>query len=87
MSTIIKKYVTEQNRTFLNFLIFYEIKPLKKKKIRKNWFDEQENLEIRKKRKNFKAIQAALGHSKTKTFSVFFENLPLPPPPPFNKKN
>ena len=32
------------NRTFLNFLSFYLKKPCKKKKVRKNCFDEQEKV-------------------------------------------
>ena len=54
----------------LNFLDFYEKNPCKKKKVRINYFDEQEKPWIffkifQKKNKNFKAICVVLDYSKT----------------------
>ena len=78
---------------FLNFPDFYEKSPCKKKKACKNCFDEPEKSRtylkiLRKKHKNFKAILAALGHPKSKIFSVgelwwptFFRDVAPPPPP------
>ena len=79
------------NWIFLNLPDFYEKNLCKKKKVRKNCFDEQEKsrtyLEYiaEKSIKYFKAILAVLGRSKSKIFSVgrpclptFFRDLGLP---------
>ena len=74
---LIYKFIQGLNVFILNRNIseFLWKNPCKKKKVRKNCFDEQEKSwtylkMFRKKHKSLKAIWAVLGHSKPKIFSV-----------------